>query len=365
MYTAPHLGVFSLGALGRRLPGAVGVQRGSCCVQSRPAWHADAVPVPLLSRRTVLGALALPFATGLTGCLGEDWDSLPPTRLTIATGNQGGVFARYGEALGTTLGRRLAGVSTTIRLTAASVENLHLVSDGTADIGFSLGDAASAAVRGSGAFTEPLDVVAVARTYDSFVHLVVQADSPVREVADVRGGRVGVGVPGSGTRLIALRVLERAGVPLESVEVAGDSLVASATALQAGRLDAFFFVSGLPNEAVRSLSEVTPIRLVDLGNLVGPMTRRFGPEYAAGPVPASTYGLPGAVDTVAVKNYVVVHRKMPRDLAYAVTRVMFEAQAEIERLAPGVRQPNLGAAIFTSPLDLHPGSLRYYRERNP
>lgn len=312
----------------------------------------------------MLGALALPVAAGLTGCLGEDWDALPSTRLTIATGNRGGVFARYGEALGTALGRRLAGVSTTIRPTAASVENLHLVSDGTADIGFSLGDAASDAVRGTGAFSEPLDVVALARTYDSFVHLVVPADSPVREVGDLRDRRVGVGVPGSGTRVIALRVLAQAGVPLEEVGVAGDSLVASAVALRAGRLDAFFFVSGLPNEAVRSLSEATPIRLVDLGDLVGAMTGRFGPEYAAGPVPASTYGLPGAVDTVAVKNYIVVNPEMRRDVAYAVTRVMFEAQAEIERLAPGVRQPNLGAAIFTSPLDLHPGSLRYYRERH-
>ena len=322
------------------------------------------MPAPRLSRRTLLGALALPLV-GVTGCLGEDWDTLPGTRLTIATGNRGGVFARYGEALGAALERRIDALNVTTRLTAASVENLHLVADGTADVGFSLGDAASDAVRGTGAFGEPLDVLALARTYDSFVHLVVLADSPVRTVGDLRGRRVGIGVPGSGTRVIALRVLREAGVPLDAVDLADDPLVASAEALQSGRLDAFFFVSGLPNEAVLALSGQAAVRLVDLGDLVTAMTARFGPEYAPGPVPASTYGLPGGVDTVAVKNYIVVGPDMPDDVAYAVTRVMFEAQAEIERLAPGVRQPNLGAAIFTSPLDLHPGAVRYYRERRP
>ena len=75
------------------------------------------------------------------------------------------------------------------------------------------------------------------------------------------------------------------------------------------------------------------------------------------------YDLANAVDTVSVKNYVVVHPDMDEDLAYAVTRVMFEEQAAVDRVAPGVRQPNLGAAIFSSPLPLHPGAVRYYRER--
>ena len=314
-----------------------------------------------VSRRT---ALLAPLAVA-AGCLTDPWDTLPDTSVTIATGNPGGVFARYGEALSEVVTNRLDGLTSTTRLTDASVENLHLVSDGTCDVGFSLGDVASDAIRGSGVFESPQQVVALARTYDSFVHLVVRTDSGIKEVTDLRGRRVGIGAPSSGTRVVARRLLTRAGVRLSEIEVRTASLEASAAALGERRLDAFFFVSGLPNQAVLSLSDTVAIRLLDLGGLVRAMTSRFGPEYAAGPVPSSTYAMPSAVETISVKNYIVVHPQMPDEVAYALTRVMFEGQAEIERLAPDVRQPNLGAAVFTSPLDLHPGSVRYYRERRP
>lgn len=288
---------------------------------------------------------------------------MPTTRLTVATGNPGGVFARYGEALSMVLGRRLDGVRSLTRLTNASVENVRLVDEGSCDLGFSLGDTASDAIRGSGVFPRPLDVVALARTYDSFVHLVVRADSPYETPSDLRGARVGLGATGSGTRVVAQRILDLYGVHLEDGQVSSDPLEAAADALVAGDLDAFFFVSGLPNQAVLTLSGQVRIRLVNLQDAVDALVDRHGPEYVAGPIPASTYGLPGAVETVSVKNYVVVARDMPQDVAYAVTRVMFEAQHEIDALAPGVRQPSLGAAIFTSPLDLHPGAVRYYREQ--
>lgn len=318
--------------------------------------------VSTLSRRTLLAALALPAATSLTGCLGRNWRSFPDTTLTLATGNPGGVFARYGDALGTVLERRLDGVSTKIHLTDASVENLRLVANGDAELGLSLGDSASDAARGIGAFTQRLDVVALTRTYDSFMHLVVRADSPVTRVADLRGRRVGMGTPASGTRVVAERILQQNGVPVAEVEASSRQLQAESEALVRGELDAFFFVSGLPNNAVLALSRRAPIRLISLQHTVELMVDSYGPEYVDGPIPASTYGLVDATNTLSVKNYVVAGSAMADDLAYAVTRVMFEEQDAIDRLAP-VRQPNLSAGIFTSPLDLHPGAVRYFRER--
>ncbi|HEU0040794.1 MAG TPA: TAXI family TRAP transporter solute-binding subunit [Jiangellaceae bacterium] len=316
-----------------------------------------------VSRRTLLTALSLPLVGSLAGCVGRDWDSFPETTLTVASGNPGGVFARYGDALSTVIDRRLAGVNATARLTNASVENLRMVTDGTCDLGFTLGDIAADALRGTGPFREALNVVALARTYDSFVHLVVRAESTIRTAADLRGHRVGVGAAGSGTRVVAMRILEQSGLGRSDVELSSEPLEASATALRKGELSAFFFVSGLPNDAVLALSETLPIRLIDVHDMLEPLVATYGPEYVAGPIPASTYRLDDAVDTVSLKNYVVAGTSMPDDVAYAVTRLMFEAQAEIDRVAPGVRQPTLGAAIFTSPLGLHPGSLRYFREK--
>ncbi|MDQ3156253.1 MAG: TAXI family TRAP transporter solute-binding subunit [Actinomycetota bacterium] len=316
-----------------------------------------------VSRRTVLAAMTIPFVGSLAGCLGRDWDSFPPTTFTVGTGNPGGVFARYGEALSEVIGRRLTGITSKTRLTDASVENLRMVSDGTLDLGFSLGDTASDAARGTGSFDQALDVVALARTYDSFVHLVVRDDSPIRTAADLRGRRVGVGAAGSGTRVIATRILGQSGIALSDIDVSSVPLEGSSAGILDGSLAAFFFVSGLPNQTVLSLSRQMGIRLISLRGVVDSMAREYGPEYVVGPIPASAYGLPNAVDTVSVKNYIVAEGKMPSQLAYAVTRVMFEYQDEIDRLAPGVAQPGIGAAIFTSPLDLHPGALRYYRER--
>lgn len=320
----------------------------------------------LTSRRALLaGAVGVPLATALGGCVGRSWDELPGTRLSIATGNRGGVFDRYGSALATVLEERLDGVAATTHHTNASLINLREVAQGKSDIGFALGDAAADAVRGTGPFEDPIELVALTRTYDSFVHLVVTADSPVKEVADLRGRRVGLGSRGSGTRLVAGRILAAAGIASDDVTGTDHSLEQAADGLRRGQLDAFFFVSGIPNAVVARLSGSVPIRLLDLGALVPQLTEAYGPEYTVGPVPTSSYGLPRAVDTVSVKNHLVVHPDLDVDLAYAVTRVMFEAQDRVDRISPQVRQPNLGAAIFTSPLPLHPGAERYYRELRP
>lgn len=299
----------------------------------------------------------------LGGCVGRTWSELPETSLSIATGNRGGVFDRYGKALAAVLEERLEGVTVTAHNTNASLINLREVAHGRSDIGFALGDAAADAIRGTGPFAAPVDLAALTRTYDSFVHLVVAADSPVEDVADLRGRRVGLGSQGSGTRQIVGRILTTAGIAPDEVTGTDDNLEQSADGLRHGRLDAFFFVSGIPNSAVAKLSESVPIRLVDLGASVPELTKAYGPEYTVGPVPTSSYGLPRAVDTVSVKNHLVVHPDLDEDVAYAVTRVMFESQDRVDRISPEVRQPNLGAAIFTSPLPLHPGAERYYRER--
>lgn len=328
-----------------------------------PDGAAEARAPGRFGRRRLLAALTLPPLTAAAGCSPGAPAAFPRTSLQIATGNRGGVFARYGRALSTVLDHELPGVTATSRLTDASVENLRLVSEGICDLGFTLGDTAADAVRGRGVFERPLDVVALTRMYDSYVHLVVRADARVRSVTDLRGRKVGVGAPGSGTRVLAERILHHSGMELDDVEVSSAPLEECARALREDRLTAFFFVSGFPGQAVLSLSRKMPIRLVNLREVTGALIETYGAQYVAGPIPASTYAMPEAVDTVSVRNYLVARRRMPERLAHAVTRVVFEARPEIARLAPGVRQPGIGSAVFTSPLDLHPGAVRYFRDR--
>lgn len=312
------------------------------------------------TRRALLATVAV---SPLAACGRRGWDEFEPTELTLATGNPGGVFHRYGEALAQVWQRRLSGVSVRTRGTNASLDNVREVSRGISDIGFSLADAAADAYRGRGLWSAPVDLWAMARAYDSFVHLVVAADSDIREVTDLRGRRVSLGASGSGTRDIGWRIMRAAGLDARDFQPLAETLQRSADELEGGRLGAFFFVSGLPNTAVLELSSVMRIRLVPLGQLAPRLVRDHGSEFSGSSIPASTYGLARAVDTVSVQNFVLVRRDLDDRLVHALTRVLFEEQPLVDELAHGVRQPNIGTAIYTSPLPLHPGALAYYREQ--
>lgn len=311
-----------------------------------------------LTRRSLL----LATGVGLAGCGGGAWDDVGGGSLVVATGNPGGVFDLYGSALARVLGQRLAPLRVTTRPTDASVANVRLVADGVCGLGMTLADTAADGVRGTGVFDTPLALAALARTYDSFVHLVVPADSPVTRLPDLRGRRVGLGSAGSGTRVLATRLLAEAG--LDASDVRGDdrSLEEAARQLGAGEIDAFFFVSGLPNATVAALAAQVPLRLVELEEWVPDMVERHGPEYVAGPIPAATYGLARGTGTVSVKNFILADPTLPEALGYALARVVFEAQEAVDRVAPGVPQPVVTAAPFTSPVPLHPGAVRWFRE---
>lgn len=317
-------------------------------------------PAPPTRRSVLALGAALPV---LGGCGRRSWAEFPDTRLTIATGNPGGVFHRYGEALAEVFADRLSGLRVRTRGTNASVDNVREISQDVSDIGFTLADVAVDAHLGRGTWRAPVDIAALARAYDSFVHLVVRADSELTTLEDLRGRRVSLGATGSGTRGIAWRVVRAAGLDTGDVEQVAETLQRSADGLADGTLDAFFFVSGLPNTAVLRLSEEVPIRLVPLGHVAPRLVRDHGSEFSRSSIPASTYALDRAVDTVSVKNHILVRPDLDEDLAYGVARVIFEHQPAVDRIARGLRQPNVGTAIYTSPLPLHPGAVRYYRER--
>jgi TRAP transporter TAXI family solute receptor len=259
--------------------------------------------------------------------------------------------------------RHLPALRPRVLATDASIENLQMVADGRADVAFTLADAASDAVRGKGRFPRPLPVVALARLYDNYVQIVVRADSPIRSVAQLAGRRVSVGPSGSGTRLVAERILDiaRLSSPRALRRVRLD-VAASAKALAAGRVDAFFWSGGLPTRAISDLRRSTAIRLVGLGGLAARLRERHDDLYAETVVPRAAYALSSAVTTVSVPNYLVVRRDFDGEAAYRLTRALFLRRADIERSHPEAARLNLRAAIATYPLDLHPGAVRWFRE---
>lgn len=332
---------------------SVPVEEGRAGLQSRRA----------VLRRLAGGSMALAAGANLgasapTGSVGVR----VPRELVIATGDRGGVYFAYGEAYA-----RAVRVLTAVNVleTAASVENLRLVGAGRAHVGFTLADSAALAVAGRPPFTGSQPIDALARLYDNYTHLVVRAEAPITTLADLRGGTVSTGAAGSGTELIAVRLLEATGLGPDDLRRVSLGLSQSANALAARRITGFFFSGGLPTQAISELAEGVPIRLVELGSYVPPLRARFGEFYGQLSIARATYGLSGDVTTVGVPNLLVVRADLDPTLAHALTRLLFAAKPRLALAHPEARRLNLRAAIATYPLNLHPGAVRYYRATKP
>ena len=318
-----------------------------------------------IHRRTLIGSAAGTAAVaaggGLAGCDAAGEADLPARELRIATGNAGGVYVAYGEGLAAAVRADLPRLRPSVLRTQASVENLRLLTGGRAEVAFVLADAAADAMRGTGPFTAPLPVAALARLYDNYVQIVVRRSAAIRGIRDLAGHRVSTGSPASGTALVAGRMLRAAGLG-DDVRTVSLDLNTSADDLAGGRIDAFFWSGGLPASAVLGLVRTTDVRLLDLSDVAEELAASYEDVYAEAVIPATAYGIGEPITTVSVPNYLVVRPAEDAEVAYRLTRLLFTARDRIATAHPEARRLNLRSAISTYPLELHPGSARYFRE---
>jgi len=278
-------------------------------------------------------------------------------QLTIATGNATGVYYALGGGLAS-----LISANTTLKATAAetgaSVQNIQQLVAGEYDIAFSLADTAADAVRGQGAFTAPQQVQALARIYSNYTHVVVQRSAGITTMADFRGKRISTGSPKSGTEVIANRLLQAAGLNPET-DVLPQRLELGKTvdAMKDGSIDGFVWSGGLPTGGVTDLftSAGDRVQFIDISDLL-PKMKEINPVYAEGTVPASAYGTPGDVTTIVVPNLLLVRNDFPANDACAVTRLMFDKKADLEKVHPAAKELDPKVAVDTAPVELAPGS---------
>ena len=313
----------------------------------------------------------LVVATGLAllgGCGGDD-EQLPARELIIATGRDGGVYRQYGLGLQKVVNDHLPKLHAQALQTASSVENVELLAAGKADVAFTRAD--SAASKGDDARS----VVALAWLYDSYVQIVVRRDRDIRTVDDLRRRcrselpasrrcALGIGPKGSGTRLVALRVLAAAGITArDAVRRTDLDISEEAEALARGSVDAIFWAGGLPTPAIKKIIDAgTPVRFVALGDVADRIQRRHPDEYTVAPLPARAYGAGRSVSTLRVSNFLVARRTLPDEIAYKLTEALFAHRAELAAAHPEAKYLDRAAAIDTQPLDLHPGATRYYAD---
>jgi TRAP transporter TAXI family solute receptor len=292
------------------------------------------------------------------------------TRLSIATGGTGGVYYPYGGAIARVITAYLPGVEATAEVTAASVDNLKLVRDHKSDIGFTLADTLDDAVAGRGAFARrgPVPARVLAVLYDNYTHLVASGPSRAGRIADLAGKHVSIGAAGSGTELIATRMLRAAGLEAgRDVTAVSLGVSQSVDALKDGKIDAFFWSGGIPTASVLDLASTagTAWRLVPNDDVLEALQRTYGAAlYSRLIVPRATYpGLSADVAVVGVANLLVVHQDMPEQLAYDITRLLFEHQPELVAVHAEAARLKPASETTVSPASFHPGAIRFYRER--
>jgi uncharacterized protein len=281
--------------------------------------------------------------------------------LVIAGGGTTGVYYNYGANLSAALGSEL-NLDAEVHESGGSVDNLLRIATGEALLAFTQADTAADAVAGRFPFAEPIEVRSVARVYDEFVHLVVAADSDVEHIRDLAERRVSLGALDSGTELIARRLLAAAGMTDADVDNVSVGIDGSIDAMLHGDIEAFFWVGGLPTPGMVELSGQKRVKLVDLQDLVDSVSAEHGGGYRHATVPQGTYGLTESVRTMAVPNYLVTRADAPAELIEDVTRVLYESRVTIAREVQQAALLDRRRAIFTEPVDLHPGALVYYRE---
>ena len=292
-----------------------------------------------------------------------------PRFLSIATGGTGGVYYPYGGALARLMTEKLPNVQATAEVTGASVDNLKLMQLGKVDVAFTLADTLAGAVSGSGPFKDTGAIGSIrtlAVLYTNYTHVVVQQGSGIKRVADLKGRVVSVGSPGSGTELIADRVLGAAGLdPRKDITRHQLGVAESAGALKDGKVAAFFWSGGVPTPSIQDLA-ATPgmtIALLAHDDLILPLQNEYGRQlYRLAVMPGGVYrGVDHETATAGVTNLLVASSAIDDDLAEAIVKLMFDQKDALVAAHPEARHLDVPAGPDASPAPFHPGAVRYYK----
>lgn len=285
--------------------------------------------------------------------------------INILTGGTSGVYYPLGVAMSKLFTDAIPGARPTVQATKASVENLNLLQQGRGELAFSLGDAMQLAWAGDAdaGFPKKLDKLrTVGAIYANYIQVVAIKESGIKTLADLRGKRVSVGAPKSGTELNARAILAAAGLTYQDLgKVEYLPFGESVDLMKNRQLDATLQSAGLGVSSIRDLSNAVPITVVEIPASI---IAKVGAPYIATPIPAKTYdGQDEAVQTAAVPNFLVTHAGVKDDLVYAMTKAVFEHVPALVAAQAAAKDidPKLGAK--NSPLPLHPGAEKYFREK--
>jgi TRAP transporter TAXI family solute receptor len=288
-----------------------------------------------------------------------------PTFINILTGGTSGVYYPIGVALSQIYGSGIEGSKATVQATKASVENLNLLQAGRGELALALGDSVSDAWNGveEAGFKQPLDRLrAIGGAHSNYIQIVAGAESGIRSLHDLKGKRISVGAPKSGTELNARAIFKAAGLSYDDMgKVEFLPYAESVELIKNRQLDATLQSSGLGMAAFRDLASTMPVSFIPVPPEV--VAAIGSPAYQPGVIPANTYeGQTEDVPTAAIANIFVSHSAVPDELAYQMTKQMFDNLDRVGAAHSAGKGITLDQAPKNLPLPLHPGAERFYKE---
>ncbi len=285
--------------------------------------------------------------------------------INVLTGGTSGVYYPLGVALSQIYGKAIPGSKTAVQATKASAENLNLLQAGRGEVGISLGDAVSDAWNGNeeAGFKTPLKKLrTIAALWPNYIHFVATADSGIKTLADIKGKRISVGAPKSGTELNVRAILKAANISHKDfAKVEYLSYAESVELMKNKQLDVTLLSSGLGVAALRDLAVSQKVVFLTIPEDI--VAKINDPAFVVGVIPAKTYeGQDKDVTTISVQNYLITHEGVSTDTVYKMTKSMFEnldQMAAAHSAGKSIKKEN---GPKNPPTPLHPGAEKYYRE---
>jgi uncharacterized protein len=285
--------------------------------------------------------------------------------INVLTGGTSGVYYPLGVALSQAYGKAIPSAKTAVQATKASAENLNLLQAGRGEIAFTLGDALSDAWKGNeeAGFKTPLKKLrTIAGIYSNYIQIVASEDSGIKTLADLKGKRISVGAPKSGTELNARAILKAAGLSYKDFSKVEYLPFGESVELMKNRqLDVTLQSAGLGVSSLRDLS--TSVKIVVVAVPADVVKKVGDPAYQPAIIPAKTYdGQDKDVPTAMIQNFLVTHEGVSDDTAYHMTKALFENLDQLVAAHTAAKEIKRENAIKSLPVPLHPGASKYYKE---
>jgi hypothetical protein len=286
-------------------------------------------------------------------------------KMVLATGGTAGTYYPFGGAMAKIWNSKIPGMNVTAQATGASAENVRLVNKKEAELAIVQSDTVDFAYNAKENFKEKLTKLsAIAVLYPEIIQIVTREESPINTFADLKGKKVGVGAPGSGTEANFRQLLDVYGMKKEDVRPQYLSFAESAEQFKDKHIDAFIVVAGIPNAAIMDIGAMHKIKILSLpDDMTAKLTQKY-PFLAPVKIPANTYkNIAVEIKTVAVMAVLIINPEIKEDIAYNLTKALFENQADLATAHAKGKELSLQTAVKGVSIPFHPGAVKYYKEK--